>query len=119
VAEIRFQLDEHVAKAVAQALRRRGVDVVTADEAGLLTAPDVAVLDRARASGRVLVTHDADFLRLHAEGRAHAGIAYCPQGTRTIGQLTVGLVLIHDVLEPDEMVGRVEFLRPAGARTDR
>ncbi len=29
---------------------------------------------------------------------------------RSVGQLVAGLVLIYDVLEPGEMVGRVEFL---------
>lgn len=40
----------------------------------------------------------------------HAGIAFCQQGTRTIGQLVMTLVLIYEALEPREMVGRVEFL---------
>ena len=37
------------------------------------------------SEGRVLVTHDADFLRYHAEGVEHAGIAYCKKGSRTVG----------------------------------
>ena len=49
-------------------------------------------------------------LRYHREGREHAGIASCEQGTRTIGQVVVGLVLISEALAPDEVAGRVEFL---------
>jgi predicted nuclease of predicted toxin-antitoxin system len=64
----------------------------------------------AASSRRVLVTQDADFLRLHAEGVAHAGIAYCRQGAVPIGELLRFLVLIHDLLSPEEMAGRVEFL---------
>ncbi len=78
---IRFQLDEHVPNAVAQALRRRGIDVLTAAEAELLGAPDADYLARSHAAGRVLVTHDGDFLRLHRQQQAHAGIAYCEQGS--------------------------------------
>ncbi len=110
MARIRYQLDEHVAHAVAQALRRRGIDVLTAGEAGLRGTPDVEVLSQAGAAGRVLVTHDSDFLGLHQQQQVHAGIAYCAQGTRTIGQVVAGLVLIYEVLESDEMAGRVEFL---------
>ena len=44
------------------------------------------------------------------EQQQHAGIAYCEQGARTIGQLVSGLVLIYELLKPGEMVGRVEFL---------
>jgi len=110
VGRIRFQLDEHVPHAVAEALRRRGIDVSTTDQAGLLGAPDPELLSRARAERRVLVTHDSDFLRLHRQQCQHAGIAYCRQGTRTIGDLVATLLLIYELLEAEEMAGRVEFL---------
>lgn len=106
---VSFLLDEHVSHAVAQALRRRKIDVLTASDAGLLGAPDADYLAHARNTRRVVVTHDSDFLRLHRE-QEHAGIAYCEQGTRSIGQLVAGLVLICQVLEPREMAGRIEFL---------
>jgi hypothetical protein len=47
---------------------------------------------------------------MHRQQSQHAGIAYYRQGARTIGQLVESLVLIHEVLDADEMVGRVEFL---------
>lgn len=83
--------------------------MVTPSEAGLLGASDDEYLAHSRSEGRVLVTHDGDFLRLHRL-QDHTGIAYCEQGTRTIGQLVAGLVLIYEVLEPSEIAGRVEFL---------
>ena len=106
---IRFQLDEHLSNAVAQALRRRGIDVLTVAEAGLLGASDAELLARSHAAARVLVTQDSDFLRLHQQQR-HSGIAYCAPSTRTIGQIVAGLVLIHEVLSPDDTVGQVEFI---------
>ena len=106
---VRFYLDEHVGRAVRRALRQRGVDVETVAEAGRLGDPDEAHLAYALAAGRVIVTQDADFLRLHAEGRAHAGVAYVAQGTPT-RQILDGLFLLHAVLGADEMVGHVEFL---------
>jgi Domain of unknown function (DUF5615) len=106
---IRFYADEHVPRAVVNGLRQRGVDVLTVAEAGMLSASDENHLARARAEGRVLVTQDDDFLRLHAAGVDHAGIAYTPQGT-PIGTFIYGLMLIHQVLEAEEMDGRLEFL---------
>jgi predicted nuclease of predicted toxin-antitoxin system len=103
-------VDEHVPHAVAQALRRRGIDVLTASDAELLGATDEECLARSLAERRVLITHDDDFLRLHDRGVQHAGIVYAEQGTRSIGQLVAGLVLIYEVLEPGEMAGRLEFL---------
>ena len=110
MGRIGFQLDDHIPSAVARALRRRGIDVETAAEAGLISAPDREQLSYAHAAGRVFVTHDPDFLRLHRQRQQHAGIAYCEQGTRSVGQIVAGLVLIYEVLEPGEMLGRVEFL---------
>jgi len=45
MARIRFLTDEHVPKAVAKGLRERGIDAVTATEAGTLGAEDPWVLD--------------------------------------------------------------------------
>jgi predicted nuclease of predicted toxin-antitoxin system len=99
VDRIRFHLDEHVSPAIARALRQRGIEVLTAREAGLLGASDPEHLARAHADGRMLVTQDDDFLSLHHEGRPHSGIAYCKQGSRSIGQIIASLVLIYEVLE--------------------
>jgi hypothetical protein len=110
VAEpIRFHLAENVHPAVAAGLRRLGVDVLTAQEAGLLSADDEAHLALAHRDGRVIFTQDADFLRLHREGEPHHGIAYAPQGT-PIGRIVRGLMLVHEILNREDMVGRVEFL---------
>jgi len=57
----------------------------------------------------VLFTQDDDFLRLHAGGAEHAGIAYAHQRT-PIGKIVRSLMLIHDILEPDDMRGHVEYL---------
>jgi uncharacterized protein with PIN domain len=107
--QIRFYMDEHVAKAVTQGLRRRGVDVVTAQEAGLHPAEDNVHLERATTEGRVVFTQDADFLRLHAAGVQHSGIAYAPQHT-PVGYIVRRLLLIVDVLTSEEMKNHVEFL---------
>lgn len=107
---VRFHLDEHVDPAVARGLRSHGIDVTTTVEAGLRTSADVAQLAFATAEGRVLVTHDADFLRMADAGARHAGIAYCRRTARTIGEMIRMLILIHEVLAAEEVVDRVEFL---------
>lgn len=76
----------------------------------MLGATDVEVLQRAHSQARVLVTSDSDFPRLHHQGHNHSGIAYYHQRTGSIGRLVAGLVLIHTVLERDEMTGQLEFL---------
>lgn len=106
---IRFYTDEHVSRAVVNGLRQRGVDVLTVPEAGTLGASDEAHLATAAAEGRVLFTQDDDFLRLHAQGLEHTGIVYTPQGTPT-GDIIRGLMLVCQVLDPEDMQRHVEFL---------
>ena len=103
---IRFHLDENCSRAIAAGLRRRGIDVTTTPEAGLLGAIDEDQAAYALAEGRVIFTQDQDFLRINAANAPHAGIAYCPKGSRSIGEIVDGLALIWDVLEPGDMEGR-------------
>lgn len=53
---VKFDTDENVARAVARALRERGVDVITTPEAGLMGATDEEHLAFALAQGRVTFT---------------------------------------------------------------
>jgi uncharacterized protein with PIN domain len=109
-AELRFHLDECVAGAIADGLRRRGIDVTTTRESGLISSGDLDQLAFATREERVLITQDSDFLRLAHESRPHRGIAYYAPGSRTIGELISRLVLMHAVLSADEMIGTIEFL---------
>jgi len=106
---LKFYLDEHVDRAVADGLYRRGVDVLRAQDAGMHPAPDSAHLDLARGEGRVIFTQDADFLRLHAAGKPHTGIVYVPQHT-AVGTIVAALMLIYEVLSPEEMINPIEFV---------
>ena len=107
---MRFHLDEHCATAIAEGLRRRGVDVTTTPEVNLRGAVDEDQLAYIVAQGRVIFTEDDDFLRIHSAGNPHPGIAYCHQHSRSIGEIIRGLLLIWDIYDPDELKNRVEFL---------
>jgi hypothetical protein len=96
--------------ALAEGLRRRGIDVTTAAEVGLLHASDEEHVAFALREGRVIFTQDEDFLGLHARGVGHTGIAYCHQETRSLGSIIRGLALIWDIYEPEEVYNRVEWL---------
>jgi hypothetical protein len=107
---LRFHLDENVDPAIADGLRRRGVDVTTSQETGLLEAPDDRQLAFAVAEGRILVTHHDDFLVLEKAGVSHSGIADFHPESRSIGQIIAALLLIRDCLTSDDMQNHVEFL---------
>ena len=107
---IRYHLDEDVDPVIAEGLRRRGIDVTTSQEVGLLGAPDPIQLAHAVAESRVLFTHDDDHLTLNARGVEHTGIAYCHRLRRSLGEIIDALALIWELCEPEEMVNRVEFV---------
>ena len=106
---VSFITDEHLPKAIAQGLRRRGVDVVTVAEAGMLGATDERLLQRARKEARVMVSQDEDFLRHHAAGIEHEGIVFVGQET-SVGEIIRGLMLVYQLLEREEMSGQIEYL---------
>jgi predicted nuclease of predicted toxin-antitoxin system len=111
VAEpIRFYFDQHVQGAVAQGLRLRALDVLTAQDAGRCGLPDADQLQFATTEERVMATYDPDYLTLAAGGVAHAGIVYCHATKYSIGQLIDVLVLLHGVMDRDSMKNHVEFL---------
>ncbi len=107
---IRLHLDENVNPAIAEGLRRRGVDVTTAREQGLLEAPDASHVQFANHESRVIVTHDQDFLAWASSAADHAGIVYTQMDALSVGQVIRGLMTIVDLLEPAEMRNHVEFL---------
>lgn len=107
--EITFHLDENVDHAVARGLRLRGIDVTTTTDAGLVGKPDESHVAFANATGRVIVTHDPDFLALHATGIEHSGIVFVPDGSAPIGEVVRFLCLLHECGAAKEMRGQVEY----------
>lgn len=87
--EIECYTDEQVPKAVVRGLRVRGAGVLSVPEAGPLGASDLEHVERARREGRVILTQDADVLRMHAEGVRHAGIVFARQGI-SVGDMIRG-----------------------------
>lgn len=107
---IRFHLYENVTNIIAEALRRRRIDVTTTPEQGLISASDEEQLAFCLSQSRVIFTQDTDFLRLHHQGVSHAGIVFCSQGSRSVGEIIRSLVLIWELLETEEMRQHLEFI---------
>lgn len=108
-AQVSFYMDEHVHPAITRGLRLRGIDVLTAQDVQMLGVPDEEHLKLATNLQRVIFTNDDDFLKLHAVGYQHAGIAFAHQQT-SIGRVVRALTLIHEILSIDDMMNHVEFL---------
>jgi hypothetical protein len=107
---IRFHLDENCDAAIAVGLRLHGVDVTTTAAVGLGGALDEEHVAFGLAEGRVIFTHDSDFVALHHAGVRHAGISYCHQQRDSLGEVIRRLVLIWGVYEADEFRDHLECL---------
>jgi predicted nuclease of predicted toxin-antitoxin system len=76
-------MDHNIQSAITQGLRRLGIDVITAQEDGAAQRDDELILARATEMGRLVFTHDDDFLAIAGrwlrEGREFAGLAPSPR----------------------------------------
>ena len=107
-------LDVHVPAAIAAELRRRGVDVLTAQEDSTTELEDDDLLIRASSLGRLLFTQDIRFKALaedwQREARPFAGLVFGHQLHGSIGQYIRDLELIAKATEPEDWIGHVEQL---------
>jgi Domain of unknown function (DUF5615) len=85
---LRLYMDVHVKAAITAGLRRRGIDVVTAQEDGGAYIEDGALLDRATTLQRVLFSQNDDLLAIARERQAtevfFAGLIYGHQLAATV-----------------------------------
>ncbi|HSK76260.1 MAG TPA: DUF5615 family PIN-like protein [Thermoanaerobaculia bacterium] len=76
-----FLTDENIHPEVVKLLRERGNDLLDVKESGLVGSSDLAILRKAYAEHRVVLTHDSDFGRLAVAGlEPVVGIVYLRPG---------------------------------------
>ena len=107
-------MDEHVQSAITFGLRRRGVDVLTAQEVGSDGMADSELLDRARALRRIVFTRDSDFLAIAAArqsaGEYFIGVVYAKQQGVSFKQCIDDLEFLAICGEPTDFENRVHFV---------
>ncbi len=106
--------DVHVVFAIVQALRRRGMDILTAWDHGHEEADDAELLAEALADQRVMLTNDTDFLvlaaRCWAQGETFAPIYFWPQQGRPIGEMVRRVLREASLEDFPSACSRVHFL---------
>jgi uncharacterized protein with PIN domain len=113
---IRLYIDEDAMdRDLLRALRARGVDVVAANEVGMVHRPDEEHLAYAASEGRVIYTFNVgDFCRLHGEwmaaGQDHAGIIVARQQSYSVGEQMRRVLNLMAARSADDMRNRLEFL---------
>jgi hypothetical protein len=107
--------DEHVVSAIVQALRQRGMDVVTVQERQGEGTDDADVLAEALRDARIMLTNDTDFLALAAQcgkrAEQFAPIFFWPQQSRRrVGAIVRGIIRDANRGTYAEACSRVHFL---------
>lgn len=110
---LRRHMDANVPRAIAEGLRLRGVDVLTAQEDGAGTSSDPALMDRVTSLGWVLFSQDHDLLaeaaKRQREGLPFSGLVYSHQTRLGIGECIRELELLAKACNPEEFANRVEY----------
>jgi predicted nuclease of predicted toxin-antitoxin system len=109
----RFYADVNLDGRITTALREAGFDVLLAQDDARDEAPDAAVLERANALERVLLTHDRDFYHVSAVvlqlGGSFVGIGHIRHGI-PIGTLIEHTLLAASLYSPSEWRDQIHHL---------
>jgi len=112
---VAFYMDEQVPIKITKGLRTLEVDVLTVQEDGFDSMPDVDILDRASYLNRVIVTYDHHFAneanRRLGNGIYFYGVVYITDEKTPVGKLIEDLELIANVADYSYFNGkRIEYL---------
>ena len=107
-------MDVHVDFAITVQLRRRGVDVLTAQDDGSNQLKDDELLNRSTSLGRVMVTNDIRFRAMAEDWQRHGiafgGLVFGHPMHCTIGQFVKDLEIIAKASDPSDWTNIVERL---------
>lgn len=109
---IRFYLDELMPVAIAEQLKRKGIDAITVKDLGLQGESDDYQLHLANEMQRVICTMDDDYIQLFIDGKEHWGIVFASRkDRRSIGTWVKFLEWLHGAYTSDMMRNHIEYLR--------
>jgi hypothetical protein len=116
MARPRFLADEDLRYAIVAAVRRLepAAEIATVVEEGRSGSTDAEILELARSTGRIKISHDVNTMRAEAErriadGRGIVGLFLAAQSsvTRVIAE---SIVLAWAASEADEWLDRIVYL---------
>ena len=107
-------MDVHAPQPITRGLRRRGVDVLTAQEDGTARAPDPELLHRARELGRILFSQDEDLIveavKCQRTGEPFATVVFAWQLDLSIGRGIADLEALAKAALPEDAQGQIIVL---------
>ncbi len=106
----KFYSDENVPLAVSKALKKRGIDILTVKDSGMLHQEDRDQLSFAISEKRAVITHDSDFLKMATmEKINHYGILFFTKQVK-IGEAIEEIEKVYLAYSAEELNGIILFL---------
>lgn len=107
-------MDIHVPLPITRGLRRRGLNVLTAQEDQTTRLPDTELLRRAHGLGRMLFSQDEDLIfeaiRCQRGSEPFATVIFTRQLDLSIGRCIGDLETLAKAAEPEDAQGQIIFL---------
>ena len=111
MSTIAFYFDESVNHRIPKALKKLGIDVLTAKFVGMRSKKDWEHLAYATQFGRVTVASDEDFCELAARTPGHLGIVYGWRVLYPPDRFIFELEWIHANMTSEQMLGTLIEMR--------
>lgn len=96
--------------AIAEQLRNRGIDAISAQEVHQRAIGDPEQLRFATNAGRIICTEDSDYTELASTEMPHAGIAYFPNAYPGIGYAVKALEVLSIEETAENMQNSLRFM---------
>jgi predicted nuclease of predicted toxin-antitoxin system len=115
---MKFKLDENLPLEIAGAFEALGHEIDTVQSEGLVGAPDIEILNHARAEGRILLTMDKGIadVRIFPPAEYPGIVLFRPSTSGCREVLRFVQEALTDLLSTD-IAGRLVIVSPRGIRT--
>ena len=94
---------------IARAARLNHLDITDSHREELVSESDVEQWNFCQREGRILITADADFLRICKDQPDHCGVIFCL--TQSISAIVRHIELLSQNITQELMRGRTDYVR--------
>lgn len=113
---MKFLADENIAFSVVKALKRRGADVKSVRDYGLREAKDIRLVELSRREGRIILSHDKDFIDLFESQRLAFSVIVIRLSDVRPSLVKQALLEFLDAVSAEDLNDRLAIIERLGGR---
>ncbi len=108
MSSIKIYSDEHIRKQIVIALKSKGIDIVSTEDAKNKNKSDVEQIKFATSEGRVILTKDSDYLKFK-DSLNHCGIFFVSK-RKPDQEIVSNVLAILEVMDESDVRGVVIYI---------